>query len=74
MPHVTIKHFPKDLDDEAKSRLADKVTEAVREAFGSRRGAVSVSLQPVEREDWDAEVYRPEIAGGGDRLIQSPDY
>jgi 4-oxalocrotonate tautomerase len=46
----------------------------VQEAFGVRAGAVSVGLEPVAREDWDAEVYRPEIAGRADRLIQRPDY
>ncbi|MDH6224993.1 MULTISPECIES: tautomerase family protein [Streptomyces] len=74
MPHVIIKHFPKDLDEETRARLAARVSEAVQEAFGVRAGAVSIGLEPVEREDWDAEVYRPEIAGREDRLIQFPDY
>lgn len=74
MPHVIIKHFPKDLDEEARARLAARVSEAVREAFGVREGAVSIGLEPVEREEWDAEVYRPDIAGARERLIQFPDY
>lgn len=74
MPHVIIKHFPKDLDDETRARLAARVSEAVQEAFGVRQGAVSIGLEPVRREDWDTEVYQPEIAGRKDRLIQFPDY
>ncbi len=51
MPHVTVKHFPAPLDDERRARLAARITEALREAFG------------VEGDE-DVERLWDEIAGG----------
>lgn len=74
MPHVTVKYFPKPLDAESRATLAARITEAVREALDVEEGVVSVALQPVEADDWDREVYQPEIVGRADTLIKMPDY
>ncbi|MEZ7003334.1 tautomerase family protein [Streptomyces sp. AD55] len=74
MPHVTVKHFPAPLDDERRARLAARITEALREAFGVDDGTVSIALLPVAPDRWDAEVYRPEIADRRDHLLKAPTY
>ncbi|MFE9255779.1 tautomerase family protein [Streptomyces sp. NPDC006879] len=74
MPHVNIKYFPKPLDAEQQARLVARVAEAVREAFEVEDRVISVSLQPVEPELWDEEVYQPEIVDRRDLLAKSPEY
>ncbi|MFE3637036.1 tautomerase family protein [Streptomyces sp. NPDC059168] len=74
MPHVNIKYFPKPLDEQQRARLVTKITEAVREALGVEEGVISIALQPVASDAWDAEVYTPEIIGRKDLLAKLPDY
>lgn len=74
MPHVTIEHFPADLTDEQKRRLAAELTEIIVWRFGTYPGAVSIALEPVAPEDWRSQVYEPRILGRADRLIKAPEY
>jgi len=74
MPHVNIKYFPKPLDAEQQAQLVAKVSQAVREALGAEDDVISIALQPVTPEDWDAEVYQPEIVGRQELLVKKPNY
>lgn len=74
MPHVTIRHFPVALDEEARRRLAAALTETVVKEFGTYAGAVSIALEPVDPGDWTATVYEPLIAGRPETLIKAPEY
>lgn len=72
MPHVNIKHFPKDLTGAERARLADAITAVVVDHFAVPDGVVSVALEPVERADWDEQVVGPEIRGREELLIKPP--
>ncbi|MCL7425724.1 tautomerase family protein [Streptomyces sp. YS415] len=74
MPHVTIQHFPAALTAEQRFRLVEQLTAAVQEAFGVEERVVSIALVPVPPEDWDAQVYQPEIARRGGQLAKEPGY
>ncbi|NJP45273.1 tautomerase family protein [Actinacidiphila epipremni] len=74
MPHVTIEHFPAALTPEQQARLVERVTAAVQDAFGVEERAVSIDLEPVAAEEWDARVYQPKIAARRDRLVKTPGY
>ncbi|MEU0004565.1 tautomerase family protein [Streptomyces sp. NPDC006314] len=74
MPHVTIRHFPKSLTDAQLARLVEQVTAAVHEAFGVEERVISIALAPVAPEDWDSQVYQPEIAAGREKLAKAPGY
>ncbi len=74
MPHVTIKHFPKDFADEQKRQLAEAITRVVTEHFGTYDGSVSIALEPVPAHDWTERVYEPEIVGRQQSLIKEPNY
>lgn len=74
MPHVNVKHFPKDFSDEQKQRLAHVLTEVVVEHFEVPDGAVSIALEPVAQADWNDAVVEPEITGRGELLIKHPNY
>ncbi|MET8684887.1 amino acid adenylation domain-containing protein [Streptomyces sp. NPDC004732] len=74
MPHVTIKHFPNNLEDTQISALVDAITSAVRTAFSVDEGVVSIALEPVAQDAWNERVYIPEIVEDPGHLVKSPDY
>ena len=67
MPYIAVKMFPK--DEEMKKKLADKLNEAVLEVVGCRPQAVSISMEEIAPEDWDAKVKQPEIFGQPDKMM-----
>ena len=67
MPYIAVKMFPK--DEEMKKKLADKLNEAVLEVVGCRPQAVSISMEEIDPEDWDAKVRQPEIFGQPDKMM-----
>lgn len=74
MPHVNVKHFPKDFSDDQKQRLAEAVTAVVVEHFDVPEGTVSIALKPVDKADWNDTVVIPEITGQTELLIKPPNY
>lgn len=74
MPHVTIKHFPDNLEANRISALVDAITSAVRTAFSVEEGVVSIALEPVAQDAWNERVYIPEIVEDPGHLVKSPDY
>ncbi|MEE1931498.1 tautomerase family protein [Streptomyces sp. TRM 70351] len=74
MPHLSIKHYPRDFTDEQKARLAEALTAVVTRHFAAPEGAVSIALEPVAERDWPQAVDAPEIKGRPHLLIKTPDY
>ena len=52
MPHIAVMMYP-GRDDEKKMALAKKLQDALEEALGVDRKVISVSVEYVEKEDWD---------------------
>ncbi|MFI5973442.1 amino acid adenylation domain-containing protein [Streptomyces sp. NPDC051452] len=74
VPHVSIKHFPNNLEAHQISALVDAITSAVRTAFSVDEGAVSIALEPVAQDVWTERVYIPEIVKGTGNLVKVPNY
>ncbi|MER5200593.1 amino acid adenylation domain-containing protein [Streptomyces sp. NPDC002755] len=74
VPHVSIKHFPNNLEADQISALVDAITSAVRTAFSVDEGAVSIALEPVAQDAWTERVYIPEIVKGTGNLVKAPNY
>ncbi|HBM7635968.1 TPA: tautomerase PptA [Enterobacter asburiae] len=74
MPHVDIKCFPRDLNDEQKAALAEDIAEVIIRHFNSKDSSVSVALNQVNQEDWKAQVWDTEISPKLDELIKKPGY
>lgn len=74
MPHINIKHYPLDLDDEARRLLTEELTRTVARAFQCQPSVISIALEPVAEQEWAARVYRPEIVGRSELLCKSPEY
>ena len=73
MPHVDIKCFPRDLNDDQKSALASEITEVIVRHLKSKERSVSVALTEVQEEEWQG-VWDTEIAPQMDVLIKKPGY
>ncbi|MBB1200799.1 tautomerase PptA [Enterobacteriaceae bacterium 89] len=74
MPHVDIKCFPRELNEEEKQALAADIAAAITRHLGSKDGAISVALNQVQQDDWKASVWDTEIAPNLDTLIKKPGY
>lgn len=72
MPHVVIKLWP-GRNDEIKKNLADAVAETVAENLKVDIGDVSVAVEEVARQDWEAQVYKTEIKDNP-KVLHKPDY
>lgn len=73
MPHVIVKLYP-GRSEEQKTRLAERIVEAVVTTAGCAEKSVSVAIQEVPAEEWTERVYEPDIAGDWDRLYKKPGY
>ncbi|MEU6895084.1 tautomerase family protein [Streptomyces sp. NPDC046557] len=73
MPHIHVRHYPRDFTAEQLRAIDDAVTAAVTRTFTTDEDSVSISLEPVEPEDWDAHVLT-EIAARRDLLVKPPGY
>lgn len=57
MPHVAITMFP-GRDRKIKAALAEKVQKFVASELGIDKKVVSVSIEDVEKEDWNDSLKR----------------
>lgn len=74
MPHVDIKCFPRDLNDDQKAALATDIADVIIRHLNSKPGSISVSLNEVNPEDWKTQVWDTEIALQEKSLIRKPEY
>ncbi|MGU3412530.1 tautomerase PptA [Enterobacteriaceae bacterium C34A] len=74
MPHVDIKCFPRELNDEEKNALAADIAAAITRHLGSKDGAISVALNQVQQDEWKSQVWDTEIAPQLETLIKKPGY
>ncbi len=73
MPHIDIKCFPRDLNDEQKSALAADITEVIIRHLQSKERSVSIALNEVPEQEWQ-QIWDGEIAPQMDQLIKKPGY
>lgn len=73
MPHVDIKCFPRDLNDEQKAALAADITDVIIRHLNSKERSVSVALSEIPEEQWQG-VWDSEIKPQMEELIKKPGY
>lgn len=73
MPHIIIKLYP-GRSEEMKRKLAEEITKTMVENAKTSEDAVSVDIVEVEKDKWQEEVYKPEIAAKMDKLYKKPNY
>ncbi|MEU8887610.1 tautomerase family protein [Streptomyces sp. NPDC048442] len=74
MPHIDLSHYPADLTDVQRERLAKDLTAVVVEHFGTYEGAVSIALHPIPAEDWATQIVATRITGQESHLLKPPTY
>lgn len=73
MPHVIVKLWP-GKSEQQKQRLADAITQSVKEILQYGDDAVSVGFEEVPSSDWKEKVYRPDIQAKPETLYKKPGY
>ena len=73
MPHIIIKLYP-GRSDELKTKLANKVTEALVETISAKEDSISVDIQEVQPKSWAKGVFKTEILANYDKLYKKPGY
>jgi 4-oxalocrotonate tautomerase len=73
VPHIHVRHYPRNFTDDQLRAIDEAVTAAVTSTFATGEETVSISLEPVTPEDWGTQVLA-EMAARPDRLIKAPGY
>ena len=51
MPHIDIKCFPRELNDQQKAELAAEITDVIIRHLNSKESSISISL-PQTPQEW----------------------
>ncbi|XNM83197.1 tautomerase PptA [Escherichia coli] len=70
MPHIDIKCFPRELDEQTKSSTCWTVTDVI---IRHQDSLISIALQQIQPESWQA-IWDAEIAPQMEALIKKPGY
>ncbi|WP_161539090.1 tautomerase PptA [Escherichia albertii] len=73
MPHIDIKCFPRELNDQQKAELAAEITDVIIRHLNSKESSISISLQQIPSELWKS-VWDAEIVPRMETLIKKPGY
>ncbi len=74
MPHIHIKYFPVGLTQEVIETLVSHLNQVVGQAFNCSEGVISIALEPITPESWQAQGYQPEIINRSALLVKRPNY
>lgn len=67
MPFIQIKAYPK--DEKIKQKVAERINEIFLEEWGCPQEAISLSIEAVQPEKWQAEIEQKEILPNSDKML-----
>jgi 4-oxalocrotonate tautomerase len=73
MPHVIVKLWP-GKSEAQKSRLAERIAQAVMDILNYGDESVSVAFEEISAKEWKDKVYKPDILSQPEKLYKSPGY
>jgi 4-oxalocrotonate tautomerase len=73
VPHVIVKLWPGKSDEE-KRRLSDAIVRDVTSILDYGDESVSVGFEEVSADDWEREVFGPDILNKWITLTKEPGY
>lgn len=73
MPHIHIRHYPRNFTEEQVRAIDAAVTKAVMDTFDTGEENISIALEPIAEDDWNEQVLT-EIVARRDLLIKTPGY
>ena len=71
MPHVIVKMFPGRTQAQ-KQAVADAITQALITTLGSKPASISVGIEDVAPDAWDATVKTPDITAKPETIFKHP--
>lgn len=74
MPHINIKHFPRDLPADEQNALVEGLVLLITRTFDCADTAVSVVLEPIAPAAWHERVVDPEFHEREALLVRRPGY
>ncbi len=74
MPHLTIKCFPRQLNQQQTEALAQALSDVLQVHLNCSEAATSIALQYVQKQDWKQQVWDRDIATQTEQLIKTPSY
>jgi 4-oxalocrotonate tautomerase len=69
MPHVIVKLYPGRAED-TKKTLAEEFTRTIVRVLNSKASTISVGIEDVAPEDWDDQVYQPDVVSKMDTIYK----
>ena len=73
MPHVIVKLYP-GRSEKQKQKLAEAIAKDIVTIAKCEDKSVSVAIEEIEKEDWAAKVYQPDILNKKNCLYKKPGY
>jgi 4-oxalocrotonate tautomerase len=73
MPHVIVKLWP-GKSEAQKSRLAERIAQAVMDVLNYGDESVSVAFEEISAKAWKDKVYKPDIPSQPEKLYKKPGY
>ena len=73
MPHVNVRMYP-GRTDEQKRALTAKIIQAFDEALDIPSKWLTVAIEEVAQEHWNAEIVEPEVLGKQALRYKEPEY
>jgi 4-oxalocrotonate tautomerase len=73
VPHVIVKLWP-GKSDEQKRRLSDAIVRDVTSILNYGDESVSVGFEEVSAQDWEPEVFNPDVLKKWSTLTKEPGY
>ncbi|MBP2170770.1 4-oxalocrotonate tautomerase [Erwinia toletana] len=72
MPHIIVKIVGQ--SEENKTLIACKLTQTLADSLGIDEQFISVSVEDIQKENWVADVYQPDILAKPASLYKKPGY
>lgn len=67
MPYIAVRSYPKDAA--VKKAAVEKLNQALQEALGCPAGAITISWEDIQKEDWAEQVEQPIILPNLDKMM-----
>ena len=73
MPHVIEKLWP-GKSEAQKSRLAERIAQAVMDVLNYGDESVSVAFEEISAKEWKDKVYKQDVLSQPEKLYKRPGY
>ena len=74
MPHINIKCYPKNLNEQEMNTFVSELTKLVEKHLKSPEEYISIIYKEIPAEQWKNEVFDTEIKPNMDKLAKKPGY